>query len=159
MLTIKRITLSRGNKILIEKSSVSLHEKQKIGLIGRNGCGKSSLFSFLLGQLAVDQGELQIDPELRISHLSQELPETTLCALDFVIAGDQAYQSIQERLQEALAHDDHDTVLACHELLNQTAGYSKPAMAASLLAGLGFNTQALQQSVNQFSGLIAFSRL
>ena len=64
MLTLRQITLSRGNKILLDKASVTLHEKQKIGLVGHNGCGKSSLFSLILGELSADTGECLLNPQL-----------------------------------------------------------------------------------------------
>ena len=152
MITFSQITLSRGNKILLESASVSLHEKQKIGLIGHNGCGKSSLFSLLLGQLTTDAGDYSVKPHLRISHLSQQLPDSDACALEFVLAGDDDYLRLQQRLADAQRlGNDHD-VLACHEILNQTAGYSKHAKAATIMAGLGFSAAGQQASVNSFSG-------
>lgn len=152
MITLRQITLSRGNKILLDRASVSLHEKQKIGLVGHNGCGKSSLFGLLLGQLIADTGDCVINPHLRMSHLSQELPDSEECAVDFVLAGDEDYQALLKRLQGAeRAGDDHD-VLACHEMLTQTGGYSKPAQAAIILAGLGFSSEEQQAKVNSFSG-------
>ena len=152
MITLRQVTLSRGNKILLDRASVSVHEKQKIGLVGHNGCGKSSLFSLLLGQLSADTGECIVNPHLRISHLSQQLPDSDECAVDFVLAGDDDYQALLQRLAIAEQQgDDHD-VLVCHEALNQTGGYSKPAMAATILAGLGFTATAQQAKVNSFSG-------
>ncbi len=152
MITLRQVTLSRGNKILLNKVSVSLHEKQKIGLVGHNGCGKSSLFSLLLGQLHCDTGESVVNSHLRISYLSQQLPDSNERALDFVLAGDDGYQALQQRLASAeQLGDDHD-VLLCHELLRQTGGYSKPAEAATILAGLGFTAAEQQARVNSFSG-------
>ncbi len=152
MITLRQITLSRGNKILLDSASVSLHEKQKIGLVGHNGCGKSSLVSLLLGQLTTDTGDYSIHPHLRISHLSQQLPDTNERAVDFVLAGDDEYLELQRRLLTAERQgDDHDVVV-CHELITQTAGYSKPAKAATILAGLGFTPEGQEASVNSFSG-------
>jgi len=152
MITLSQITLSRGNKILLDGASASLHEKQKIGLVGHNGCGKSSLFGLLLGQLTTDLGECSIHPHLRISHLSQQLPESDERAIDFVLAGDDEYLNLQQQLVMAEREGFHDAVVACHELLNQTAGYSKPAKAATILAGLGFTPEGQQAPVNSFSG-------
>ena len=152
MITLRQATLSRGNKILLDKVSVSLHEKQKIGLVGHNGCGKSSLFGLLLGQLSADTGDCLMNPNLRISHLSQQLPDSDEPAVDFVLAGDDAYQALLKRLASAEEQgDDHD-VVSCHELLRQTGGYGKPAMAATILAGLGFSSADQQAPVNSFSG-------
>ncbi|WED42058.1 ATP-binding cassette domain-containing protein [Legionella cardiaca] len=152
MLTLRQITLSRGNKILLENASVTLHEKQKIGLVGHNGCGKSSLFALILGDLQTDTGDCLINPQLRISHLSQQLPDSDEPALDFVLAGDSDYLDLQKRLASAEKKEDHAEVLLCHELLTQTAGYSKPAKAASIMAGLGFKAEEQKRAVNSFSG-------
>lgn len=152
MITFRQITLSRGNKVLLEQASQMLHEKQKIGLVGHNGCGKSSLFSLILGELVADTGDMIRNPQLRISHLSQQLPDSEESALDFVLAGDEDYVRLQQQLAEAERLGQDDVVLACHEQLTQTAGYSKPARAAAIMDGLGFKAQAQQQTVNSFSG-------
>lgn len=152
MLTLRQITLSRGNKVLLDKANVSLYEKQKIGLIGHNGCGKSTLFDFLLGKMTADTGEYLINPQLSISHLSQQLPDSNEKALDFVLGGDEEYIKLLQRLQQAEESDNHAEVLVCHELLNQTAGYSKPAQAATIMSGLGFSGSQQQETVNSFSG-------
>lgn len=152
MLTLRQITLTRGNKTLLNKASVTLYEKQKIGLIGHNGCGKSTLFDFLLGKLVADTGEYLINPQLRISHLSQQLPDTDEKALDFVLSGDEKYIKLLQRLEQAEKQDSHADVLACHEELSHTGGYSKPAQAATIMAGLGFPSEQQNASVNSFSG-------
>ncbi|CEG57418.1 ABC-F family ATP-binding cassette domain-containing protein [Legionella fallonii] len=152
MLTLRQITLSRGNKILLDKVSVSLYEKQKIGLIGHNGCGKSTLFDFLLGKLIADTGEYQINPQLSISHLSQQLPDSNEKALDFVLGGDEEYIKLLQRLEKAEQAGLDAEVLACHEELTHTGGYGKPAQAATIMSGLGFKGDQQQASVNSFSG-------
>lgn len=152
MLTLRQITLSRGNKVLLDKANVSLYEKQKIGLIGHNGCGKSTLFDFLLGKLTQDTGEYLINPQLSISHLSQQLPDSNEKALDFVLGGDEEYIKLLQRLTKAEQSGNDAEVLACHEELAHTAGYSKPAQAATIMSGLGFNGEQQQAEVNSFSG-------
>ena len=152
MLTLRHISLSRGNKVLLNKASVSLYEKQKIGLIGHNGCGKSTLFDFLLGKLTADTGEYLINPQLTISHLSQQLPDSHEKALDFVLGGDEEYINLLQRMAKAEQSGNDAEVLACHEELAHTAGYSKPAQAATIMSGLGFSGEQQQASVNSFSG-------
>lgn len=152
MLTLRQISLSRGTKVLLEKANVSLYEKQKIGLIGHNGCGKSTLFDFLLGKLIADTGEFLINPQLSISHLSQQIPDSDQSALDFVLSGDEEYIQLLETLAKAEQNGNDALVLASHEELNRTAGYSKPAQAASIMAGLGFNSNEQNAAVNSFSG-------
>lgn len=152
MLTLRQITLSRGNKVLLDKANVSLYEKQKIGLIGHNGCGKSTLFDFLLGKLIADTGEFLINPQLSISHLSQQLPDSDEKALDFVLSGDEEYIKLLNRLEQAEQSGNDAEVLACHDELSHSGGYSKPAQAATIMSGLGFRGDQQQDSVNSFSG-------
>ncbi|WP_454783941.1 ABC-F family ATP-binding cassette domain-containing protein [Legionella sp. WA2024007413] len=152
MLTLRQITLSRGNKVLLDQVNVTLYEKQKIGLIGHNGCGKSTLFDFLLGKLAPDTGEFLINPQLSISHLSQQLPDSDEQALDFVLGGDDGYMNLLQRLQKAEETGNDAEVLACHEELSHSGGYSKPAQAATILSGLGFSSAQQKSCVNSFSG-------
>lgn len=152
MLSLQKITLARGNKVLLDKASAIIQEKQKVGLIGNNGDGKSSLFALILGQLTADTGDCLLNPQLRISHLSQQLPESEEPALDFVVAGDDEYIALLNRLNQAEKNDDHAEVLHCHEQLTQTGGYSKPAKAASIMAGLGFKAEQQQSPLNSFSG-------
>lgn len=152
MLTLQKITLSRGNKVLLDQASAIIQEKQKVGLIGNNGDGKSSLFALILGQLTADAGDCLLNPQLRISHLSQQLPESDSAALDFVLAGDEDYIELLSRLAEAEKTGNDANVITCHELLTQTGGYAKPAKAASIMAGLGFKPEEQQKPVNSFSG-------
>lgn len=152
MLSLRQVTLTRGTKVLLSQANVSLYEKQKIGLIGHNGCGKSTLFDFLLGKLIADNGEFSIKPGLRISHLSQQLPDTDDKALDFVLSGDTGYVDLLRRLDHAEQTENHAEVLACHEELNVSSGYSKPAQAATIMSGLGFSAAQQNASVNSFSG-------
>jgi ATP-binding cassette subfamily F protein 3 len=152
MITLRQLNLSRGNKLLLNKVNISLYEKQKIGLIGHNGCGKSTLLDLLLSKIHADSGECFINQQLTISHLSQQLPDSKQEALDFVLAGDSDYLALINRLAVAEQKGDNEDVLACHEQLNQTGGYGKPALAASIMAGLGFTEQQQRNAVNSFSG-------
>lgn len=152
MLTLRQITLSRGNKVLLDKASVNLYEKQKIGLIGHNGCGKSTLFDFLLRKLSADSGEFLINPQLSMSHLSQQLPDSNDIALNFVVGGDTEYTQLLQRLKMAEDSGNDAEVLYCHEQLAQTGGYGKSAQAASIMSGLGFSGEEQQKPVNSFSG-------
>jgi len=152
MLVLQNASLQRGHKILLEDASVQLFEKQKIGLVGHNGCGKSSLFSLILGKLELELGSIQLQQQLRISHLSQQIPDSQDGALDFVLAGDKEYIALQEKITQAESAEDHEALLHCHEALNQSGGYAKPALAASIMHGLGFDSNQQTLSVNSFSG-------
>ena len=152
MISLNQITLSRGNKVLLKQANLNLYEKQKVGLIGHNGCGKSTLFNFILGNMPADSGEYFINPQWTISHLTQELPDNTEKAIDFVLSGDEAHIVLLKRLQQAESAGNDAEVLECHELLNQSGGYSKIAQAATIMSGLGFKSSQQQETVNSFSG-------
>jgi ATP-binding cassette subfamily F protein 3 len=152
MLTLNQITLTRGNKVLLNQAKVTLYKQQKIGLIGHNGCGKSTFFDFLLGKLRADAGDYFINPHLKISHLSQQLPESNEPALDFVLGGDEDYIRLLQRLKNSEQIGDDAAVIACHEELTHSAGYSKPAQAAVIMSGLGFTHEGQKAPVNSFSG-------
>lgn len=152
LLTLREATLSRGTKILLEKANLHLQEKQKIGLIGLNGCGKSSFFSLMRNELSTDHGECEINTALRISHLAQEIPDSLEPAIEFVLGGDKAYTNLMQNLKEAEKNQDDASILVCHNMLHQTGGYAKPAQAAVIMTGLGFDSSQQQTPVNDFSG-------
>lgn len=152
MLTLREATISRGTKVLLEKANLHLQEKQKIGLIGLNGCGKSSFFSLMRNEMTTDHGECDINTTLRISHLAQEIPDTNEPAIDFVLRGDIAYTTLMQQLKEAEESGDDMGIMTCHNTLHHTGGYAKPALAAVIMAGLGFTAEQQQLPVNDFSG-------
>ena len=88
MISFEAVTLRRGSRVLFEDASFALHDGQHAGLTGANGCGKSSLFALLLGELGVDAGEVRVPAGLRIAHMAQEVEYTDRAALDYVIDGD-----------------------------------------------------------------------
>jgi ATP-binding cassette subfamily F protein 3 len=152
MITLTNITLTRGTKILLEQSSVSIYAKQKVALIGRNGCGKSSLFSFLRGDIEASEGDFDIAKGIRVSHLSQHIEASKLSALDFVLSGDSDYFNLISRLHTAELNGDHDKMVKCHHELEEMQGYSKPSEAATILSGLGFEASEFDKPVSDFSG-------
>ena len=106
MITLKGVTLRRGTKVLLEGATVALNPGEKIGLVGRNGAGKSSLFALLSGALHEDAGEFLIPPTWRMAQVAQEMPETGESATDFVIAGDTRLMAAQAEVHAAEAAGD-----------------------------------------------------
>ncbi len=152
MITLNAVSLRLGNKLLLEDANVSLTAPFKIGLVGPNGCGKSTFFKLILNQLQPDQGSCSMNPHLRISHLAQEVPESNETVLMFVLQGDQEYFKIKSNLICAEKEKNHTEIAHYHDKLHEIGGYSRPAKAASILSGLGFNAQMQERTVNTFSG-------
>jgi ATP-binding cassette subfamily F protein 3 len=152
MLIFNEVTLQRGPKVLLEKITLTIFAKQKIGLIGRNGCGKTSLFALLLKKLEPDHGSLNIQPGLQIATLSQEVPHTALPAIQYVIEGDVELAKLNTQLLHAEQNDDFHAVAQIHSQLFEIGGYSAKARAGQLLHGLGFAADEYEKPVNEFSG-------
>ena len=95
MLALSNISLRRGPKVLIENASFQVHAGQRIGVIGPNGCGKSSLFAMFLGDLEPDDGELVLDPRNQIAHVAQESPRGSGTAIDYVMDGARPARSLR----------------------------------------------------------------
>ena len=153
MLQLKQIELRRGTKLLFENATLQAHAGQRMGIIGVNGSGKSSLFALILGQLEADAGELQLNPKDVIAHVAQESPHSEYPALDFVMDGDSDLRKLQADIAELEAKDSHDDRLhGLYEQMDNIDGFTAGTRAARLLHGLGFEADAIQKPVNEFSG-------
>jgi len=117
-----------------------------------NGCGKSSLFALILGELHPDRGDFEMPPKLSIAHVAQETPALDKSALDYVVDGDTELRQIEARLAEAEARNDGNQIGQLHVALENIDGYTASNRAAQLLSGLGFNIQQQASPVNSFSG-------
>jgi ATP-binding cassette, subfamily F, member 3 len=152
MISLQNITLRRGPRILLEDLNWTIFAKQRIGLVGANGSGKSSLFALLTQDLHQDAGNLLIPNQLKLAHVAQETPALDQAALDFVLDGDLELRTLQHELSAAEEINDGLRIAALHEKLSILDAYSAPARAAQLLAGLGFNQESQQNTVASFSG-------
>ncbi|MFW1678032.1 ATP-binding cassette domain-containing protein [Pontibacter sp. JAM-7] len=152
MIQIQNLSLQRGRNPLLEQASLTLHDGWKIGFVGANGAGKSSLFKLLLGELHQDQGDLLLPGGLRIAHMAQEVPATERSALDYVLDGDIELRRIQQALANAEAQENHSQLGSLHAELDTHNGYSAEARAAQLLDGLGFAPADISRQVKDFSG-------
>jgi ATP-binding cassette subfamily F protein 3 len=153
MLQLKKIELRRGAKLLFENADLQAHAGQRMGIIGVNGSGKSSLFALILGQLEGDAGQLQINRKDVIAHVAQESPSSTQPALEFVQDGDSGLRELQTNIAELEARDSHDKRLhSLYEQMDNIDGFTAETRAARLLHGLGFTPDVVQKPVNEFSG-------
>jgi ATP-binding cassette subfamily F protein 3 len=156
MLNIADVSLRRGVKLVLERASVTLQPGEKVGLVGRNGAGKSSLFALITGRLQSDAGDVLMPPRWRqpggIAEVAQEMPETDEPATDFVLQGDERLMLAQAAIVQAEASDDGHAIADAHQALAEAGGFDARARAQSLLLGLGFKTRELEAPVNSFSG-------
>jgi ATP-binding cassette, subfamily F, member 3 len=152
MITIRNITLRRGTKVVLQNASVTLQPGEKVGLIGRNGAGKSSLFSLLTHRLQSDAGDVEIPPRWRVGEVAQEMPETEDGATDFVLQGDQPLMAAEAELAAAEASGDGNAMAHAHMALDEAGAFDARARAQALLLGLGFKNEQIDAPVNSFSG-------
>ncbi|HNJ83615.1 MAG TPA: ATP-binding cassette domain-containing protein, partial [Piscinibacter sp.] len=156
MLVLNDISLRRGVKLVLDHTSVTLQPGEKIGLVGRNGAGKSSLFALLTAKLQSDGGEVQMPPRWQqpggMAEVAQEMPETGEGATDFVLAGDTPLRLAQERLAAAEAQDDGHAIAEAHQAIQDAGGFDARSRAQAMLMGLGFRSEQLDAPVNSFSG-------
>jgi ATP-binding cassette subfamily F protein 3 len=138
--------------VLVDALSLQIHPGWKVGLTGANGCGKSSLFALLRGQLHPDRGDCDLPPAWVIAHVAQETPALPRSALDYVLDGDDELRRIEAALAEAEAAHAGERIGELHGRLQEIEGYSAPARAAALLDGLGFAPGDAQRAVADFSG-------
>lgn len=150
MIQLQDVSLQRGSKFLLQNASTTIFPGQKVGLIGANGSGKSSLFKLLLAELGCDSGTCEIPKAWRIAHMAQEVADTKRCALDYVLDGDQ----ILRQLEGAISNDTAggETLANLYGQMEHIDAYSAPARAQQLLSGLGFNSDDDTRLVTDFSG-------
>jgi ATP-binding cassette subfamily F protein 3 len=152
MINFKSVNLRRGQRLLVENGSFTIHKGEKVGITGANGAGKSSLFELVLGTLQPDTGEISMPPGLEIAHVAQETPATERSALDYVIDGDRELRRIQAGLQRAEAGGDGVELAHLHGRIEAIGGYEATARAARLMHGLGFAPGEERKAVAEFSG-------
>ncbi len=160
MIILKNLVLRRSAKVLLDRASVTLTPGEKVGLVGRNGVGKSTLFGLLNGTLHEDGGDFSFPRQWRLAQVAQEMPETDESATDFVVGGDTRLSALREALAAAeatfaLDPDDEDAGMAiahAHIDLSDAGEHDATARAQALVLGLGFRVDELDSPVNSFSG-------
>ena len=152
MINLKNVVLRRGAKVILDSASVNINPGEKVGLVGRNGAGKSSLFAMLNGTLHEDGGEFYIPAQWRMSQVAQDMPETEQSATSYVIEGDVVLQAAQSEVDAADASGDGDRMAHAYMDLYDAGAHDAPARAQALILGLGFKVSELDNPVNSFSG-------
>src|SRR5689334_24552482 len=114
MITLQNLTLRRGARVVLDRASLVLQPGERVGLVGRNGAGKSSLFALLTSRLHADAGDVSMPPRWRIAEVAQDMPETGDGATDFVLQGDTRLMEAQAQLAQAEAADDGHAIAEAH---------------------------------------------
>ncbi len=152
MILLRNVFFRHGDKLLFENISLDIFKGEKVGVIGPNGCGKTSLFSIIAGDYLPDEGKMETHGELMISRVSQSLPDGNQSAIDFVLDGDKKLREIEMQLAIAQENDDGTAISQAHDVLAHIGGYDAKARGARILSGLGFPANRIEKSINEFSG-------
>ena len=152
MLSFTNLALRRGPNLLFEDASFVIHRDKKVGLIGANGAGKTSLFKMITGELDVEEGYLDYPHDLRISYLAQEIPGTDEVAVQYVLEGDKQLIETQQKIRSAEENERFDELGELHAIFNSMDGHAALSKAEQLMIGLGFTQEDLKKKVKDFSG-------
>lgn len=142
----------RGSKYLLEKASASIFPGQKVGIIGRNGCGKSTLFAAIKGEIAPELGSLTVPRNFKISAVSQQTPSLDISALDYVKQGDKDLTELLAQKEKAYAENNGEKIALIEDKLGIAGVWTIDSRAKILLHGLGFAEDEMQKAVKEFSG-------
>ncbi|MCP5015508.1 MAG: ATP-binding cassette domain-containing protein [Ketobacter sp.] len=152
MIQLQSVSLYRGNKCLLNDATFTAFPGWHIALVGHNGCGKSSLFTLLRGEVGPDAGNVQLASGSRIAHMAQEVEALDRTAIDYVMDGDKQLRTLQAKLVQAEAENDAHAIAEWRQKLDDIDAYTAESRAAKLLSGLGFNQSQFQSTVKSFSG-------
>ncbi|MBK7416791.1 MAG: ATP-binding cassette domain-containing protein [Dechloromonas sp.] len=152
MIILRNVTLRRGTKTLLDKTSVTINPGEKVGLVGRNGAGKSTLFGLINGTLHEDGGDFSMPSAWRMGQVAQDMPETDQSATDFVIDGDVTLLAARNEVVDAEASDDGMRMAEAYMALHDAGDYDAASRAQALILGLGFSVAQLENPVDSFSG-------
>ncbi len=152
MIVFSSLQIRRGTNVLLDNASATINPGQKVGLVGKNGCGKSTLISLLKNEMSADAGNLTFPSNWSLAWVNQETPALDVPAIEYVIDGDREFRQLESELRDANERDDGHAIATLHGKLDAIQAWTIPARAASLLSGLGFTQNQLQQPVKSFSG-------
>jgi ATP-binding cassette subfamily F protein 3 len=152
MISFRHFALRRGSRLLLSDIDLVIQGGWRLGVIGRNGCGKSSLFAALQGKLEGDAGELEMSGKLRLASVAQETPALPDAAIDYVLGGDEELAAAINAEAEAGERGDMEAMARAHHRIEELNGYDGRARAGRLLHGLGFPPETHERAVQEFSG-------
>jgi len=152
MIAFRHFALRRGSRLLLSDIDLVIQSGWRLGVIGRNGCGKSSLFAALQGQLEADAGELDMPSRLRLASVAQETPALPDPAIEYVMGGDVELAAALRDELDAQARGDTEAMARAHHRIEELHGYDARARAGRLLHGLGFSPETHELAVREFSG-------
>ena len=152
MISFNNLELVLGGITLFDDVSLTIHQQQKVGLVGANGTGKTSLFKVITREMEVDSSSLSYPSSLRISYLAQEVPGSDEIALDYVLSGDYRLIEIQEEIAQAEKNEQFEILGELYETYTSLDGYSAKSKAEQLMVGLGFQADDFSKPLNDFSG-------
>jgi len=152
MISFRHFALRRGSRLLLSDIDLVIQSGWRLGVIGRNGCGKSSLFAALQGKLDSDAGELEMSGKLRLASVAQETPALPDAAIDYVLGGDEELAAAINAEAEAGERGDMDAMAKAHHRIEELNGYDGRARAGRLMHGLGFAPETHERAVQEFSG-------
>jgi ATP-binding cassette subfamily F protein 3 len=152
MILLRNLALARGPHPLFSGVSMTLERGWRVGLVGANGSGKTSLLALLAGELAPDAGDCEVQPGTRLARVEQEAPALERRVLDYLLDADAELRAAEAEVAAANAGGDGHAIAHAHERHERAGGYTARARAQTLLAGLGFAPGDAARAVREFSG-------
>ena len=152
MISFRHLALRRGTRTLLDNMDLTIQTGWSLAVIGRNGCGKSTLFAALKGELEPEKGDLDMPSKVRMASVAQETPALPDAAIDYVLGGDVEVAAALKAEQDAYDSGDLEAVAMAHLRIEEVNGYDGRARAGRLLHGLGFAPSTHEQAVASFSG-------
>ena len=152
MLQLVDVTLQRGERLLFDRLNLTIHARHKVGVVGRNGVGKTTLFDLVRGRLLPEEGEVRRPDAWRLAWLAQDVAPSVRGALDFVLDGDTRLRRVERAIAAAEERGDDEALALLYVDFEDAGGYRAHARGGEILGGLGFATADFEKPQRAFSG-------